>query len=258
MPDSFLTVDEIAELLKVNPQTVRNWIDRGELPAVRIGSRRVRVRQSDLDRFIEAGATSAPDGSQAPCGVEDAPSAAALRERLGVALDQTSHQASSIDPHLCSAMPGSGGSGVLASPLLIPALLPLPSPPQRVLGHEVDEDRDQGHDEILGGLRAACPVSTSRRECPTSCPSERAALARASRPERARASTTPAALASRLRLCSSVSARRRGWPHTSRRRRIGHAVRNASPTVVGTVPACTAAARAAAVQAHALSTMKKA
>ncbi len=32
-------------------------IDRGELPAVRVGSRRVRVRRSDLDRFLDAGAT---------------------------------------------------------------------------------------------------------------------------------------------------------------------------------------------------------
>ena len=31
-------------------------IDRGELPAVRVGSRRVRVRRSDLDAFLEAGA----------------------------------------------------------------------------------------------------------------------------------------------------------------------------------------------------------
>jgi hypothetical protein len=31
MPDEFLTVREIAELLKLNQQTVRNMIDRGEL-----------------------------------------------------------------------------------------------------------------------------------------------------------------------------------------------------------------------------------
>lgn len=58
MPDSFLTVAEVAELLKLNPQTVRNWIDRGELPAVRLGQRRVRIRQSDLDRLLEKGYTA--------------------------------------------------------------------------------------------------------------------------------------------------------------------------------------------------------
>lgn len=50
--DEFLTVSEVAEILKVNDQTVRNWIDRGELTAVRVGARRVRIRQSDLDAFI--------------------------------------------------------------------------------------------------------------------------------------------------------------------------------------------------------------
>jgi excisionase family DNA binding protein len=37
MDDSFLTVAQIAELLKLYPQTVRNWIDRGELPALHVG-----------------------------------------------------------------------------------------------------------------------------------------------------------------------------------------------------------------------------
>jgi predicted transcriptional regulator len=34
--DEFLTVNEIAELLKLNPQTVRNWIDQAMLPAIRV------------------------------------------------------------------------------------------------------------------------------------------------------------------------------------------------------------------------------
>jgi excisionase family DNA binding protein len=32
--------------------TVRNWISREELPAIRVGSRRVRVRQADFDAFL--------------------------------------------------------------------------------------------------------------------------------------------------------------------------------------------------------------
>ena len=47
--------------MKVNQQTVRNWIDRRELPAVRVGQRRVRVRQSDLDAFLDAGTTTSPE-----------------------------------------------------------------------------------------------------------------------------------------------------------------------------------------------------
>lgn len=54
--DEYLTVKEIADGLKLNPQTVRNWIDLGRLPAVRVG-RRVRVRRAELDRFLAQGAT---------------------------------------------------------------------------------------------------------------------------------------------------------------------------------------------------------
>ncbi|MGP0053755.1 MAG: helix-turn-helix domain-containing protein [Solirubrobacteraceae bacterium] len=41
--DDYLTVAEIAARLKINPQTVRNWISRDELRAVRVGARRVRI-----------------------------------------------------------------------------------------------------------------------------------------------------------------------------------------------------------------------
>lgn len=67
--DSFLTVAEVAALLKLNQQTVRNWIEQGSLPAVRIG-RRVRIKRSDLDRILESGyqaggGTSVMDGPSA-------------------------------------------------------------------------------------------------------------------------------------------------------------------------------------------------
>jgi excisionase family DNA binding protein len=55
--DELLTVSEVADLLKVNQQTVRNWIDAGKLPAVRVGSRRVRVARPALDAFVLRGAT---------------------------------------------------------------------------------------------------------------------------------------------------------------------------------------------------------
>ena len=55
--DEYLTVNEIAEHLKLNPQTLRNWIDQNRLPAVRIG-RRVRVRRADLDRILAEGTTA--------------------------------------------------------------------------------------------------------------------------------------------------------------------------------------------------------
>jgi excisionase family DNA binding protein len=54
--DSFLTVADVAEKLKLNQQTVRNWIDQGSLPAVRVG-RRVRIKRSDFERVLEEGYT---------------------------------------------------------------------------------------------------------------------------------------------------------------------------------------------------------
>ena len=48
-----MTVAEVASILKLNQQTVRNWIDQGKLPAVHIG-RRVRIRRADFHTLIEA------------------------------------------------------------------------------------------------------------------------------------------------------------------------------------------------------------
>jgi excisionase family DNA binding protein len=56
--EEFLTVAEVAEMLKLNQQTIRNWIDQGSLPALRVG-RRVRIRRSDLERVLEEGYTVA-------------------------------------------------------------------------------------------------------------------------------------------------------------------------------------------------------
>ncbi len=70
LEDSFLTVAEVAEMLKLNQQTVRNWIDQGSLPALRVG-RRVRIRRSDLERLLEDGRT----GRAASSAEESGPSA---------------------------------------------------------------------------------------------------------------------------------------------------------------------------------------
>jgi len=51
--DTFLTVAEVAAMLRLNPQTIRNWIDAGELPAVRVGERRVRILRRELDAFLQ-------------------------------------------------------------------------------------------------------------------------------------------------------------------------------------------------------------
>jgi excisionase family DNA binding protein len=72
--ESFLTVAEVAEMLKLNQQTVRNWIDQGSLPAFRVG-RRVRIKRSDFERVLErsytAGAGAGADARDAGPSAED-------------------------------------------------------------------------------------------------------------------------------------------------------------------------------------------
>ena len=60
-------------MLKLNQQTVRNMIDRGELGAVRVGQRRVRVRHSQLDAFLSAGETAQEAAGSAAAGPDEDP-----------------------------------------------------------------------------------------------------------------------------------------------------------------------------------------
>ena len=50
--EEFLTVGDVADRLRVHAQTVRAWIARGDLRAIRIG-RTVRVRQTDFQEMLE-------------------------------------------------------------------------------------------------------------------------------------------------------------------------------------------------------------
>ena len=59
MPE-LLTVAQVAEILRLKPQTIRNWIDARTFPAMRIG-RPVRVKREDLNASLEAGSTAGTD-----------------------------------------------------------------------------------------------------------------------------------------------------------------------------------------------------
>jgi excisionase family DNA binding protein len=50
--EEFLTVAEAATLLRVAPSTIRRWIREGDVPAHRIGRRRVALRRADLAGLI--------------------------------------------------------------------------------------------------------------------------------------------------------------------------------------------------------------
>jgi excisionase family DNA binding protein len=54
LADELFTVSEVAAILKLSEQTIRNWIDAGCLPALRIG-RRVRIRREVLQRILTNG-----------------------------------------------------------------------------------------------------------------------------------------------------------------------------------------------------------
>jgi excisionase family DNA binding protein len=51
-PPVWLTLAEVAEVVRVHQRTVRTWIRTGRLPAARVGNI-VRVRRSHLDAVLE-------------------------------------------------------------------------------------------------------------------------------------------------------------------------------------------------------------
>ena len=54
----FLTVAEVAELIRVSTMTVYRLIKAGDLPAVRVG-KSYRIREDDVDEFLASRYTEA-------------------------------------------------------------------------------------------------------------------------------------------------------------------------------------------------------
>lgn len=49
-----LTLQEACDILKVHPNTLRQWDKIGTLPAIRIGTKRIRrYRKQDIISFLE-------------------------------------------------------------------------------------------------------------------------------------------------------------------------------------------------------------
>jgi excisionase family DNA binding protein len=58
MPDEeYLTVNEVAERLKINPETVRVWIRESKIRATNLGARRAgyRIPKSEVQRILQGG-----------------------------------------------------------------------------------------------------------------------------------------------------------------------------------------------------------
>jgi excisionase family DNA binding protein len=49
---SWLTVPEVAEELRIPRSRCYDLIQRGELPAVRVGERSIRVNRRELEKFL--------------------------------------------------------------------------------------------------------------------------------------------------------------------------------------------------------------
>ncbi len=50
----YLTLPEVIKILKVHPNTLRNWGKDGTLPVIRIGKRNIRRwKKSDIKKFLE-------------------------------------------------------------------------------------------------------------------------------------------------------------------------------------------------------------
>ena len=62
--ETYFTVDEIAERLKVSRMTVYRWIKAGQLGAYKIGGE-FRITERDIERFLEARRFRAKGGDDA-------------------------------------------------------------------------------------------------------------------------------------------------------------------------------------------------
>jgi excisionase family DNA binding protein len=54
----FVTVSEVANLLRVSNMTVYRLVQAGQLPAIRVG-RSYRIREDDVDKYLAAQYTEA-------------------------------------------------------------------------------------------------------------------------------------------------------------------------------------------------------
>ena len=51
----YLTLSEVSKMLKVHPNTLRNWDKNGTLKPIRIGERKIRrYKKEDVIKFLEA------------------------------------------------------------------------------------------------------------------------------------------------------------------------------------------------------------
>lgn len=57
----FCSVAETANQLGITEKTIRNWMSTGQIPFVKILSKTVRIRQSDINKIITEGSVGTLD-----------------------------------------------------------------------------------------------------------------------------------------------------------------------------------------------------
>jgi len=65
----FLTVKDVADLLKIGEVTVRHWVKDGELRAIDVG-REWRIAPGDLEHFLQSRSTTTQTLEKSPRGVD--------------------------------------------------------------------------------------------------------------------------------------------------------------------------------------------
>jgi len=51
--EKLMDLAEVAEILNISVQTLRRWIRRGKLPAVKLAYNVFRIEAEEVDKFIE-------------------------------------------------------------------------------------------------------------------------------------------------------------------------------------------------------------
>ncbi|HSO28153.1 MAG TPA: helix-turn-helix domain-containing protein, partial [Anaerolineales bacterium] len=60
MPEKWLSLSKVADILGVHPSTVRNWSDQGTLPVHRTEGGHRRFRRSELDLWVQSHRANKP------------------------------------------------------------------------------------------------------------------------------------------------------------------------------------------------------
>jgi excisionase family DNA binding protein len=53
LEDELLSIERVAKILDVHPDTVRRYVRQKKLKAVRLSATNLRIRRSELERFIK-------------------------------------------------------------------------------------------------------------------------------------------------------------------------------------------------------------